>query len=79
MVQNICASNVENGVDGKSVKQAFETFFREFREEAVLANKIASPISSGLGMSLMFLRVLSSPAVPRIFIHDQLFLCGVEF
>ena len=24
------------------------------------------------------LRVLSSPAVPRIFIHDQLFLCGVE-
>ena len=25
------------------------------------------------------LRVLSSPAVPRIFIHDQLFLCGVEF
>ena len=25
------------------------------------------------------LRVLASPAIPRIFIHDQLFLCWVEF
>ena len=24
------------------------------------------------------LRVQSSPAIPRVFIHDQLFLCGVE-
>ena len=25
------------------------------------------------------LRVHVSPAIPRVFIHDQLFLCGVEF